>query len=257
MNQSSPSPPGGPTPQPKKNRGAALELITKKIISSDGAVKENIYGLFHKISRIFLNEKTHQLYELALTTKKTDVNQAQQKIEEALKLEPDHWLLKLELSRMFLANGDCLNASQQLEPLRKLASFDEELNLATAFLLDCDKKLNSIQILKLKKDSRQVTSEVLWKSLNTLLDSKEYLDTNDDDFKILRKIDPDYPELDYFEWKYSLKAKQVKISLAQSYVVRCRNLTSQQMRKYIYDPFLCRRVTEVAADLRKMNKKIE
>ncbi|HWU44691.1 MAG TPA: hypothetical protein VN132_14665, partial [Bdellovibrio sp.] len=69
----------------------------------------------------------------------------------------------------------------------------------------------------------------------------------------LRKVDAKYPEVSYWSWKLSQSVKKSDPEDAQKYVMSCKNISANQYRQYMIDPMLCRRTTEVEADLKGSN----
>ncbi len=60
-----------------------------------------------ELSQIFLSDKSQQLYESGLSLKKIDPGEALDKIQEALKLEPENSLIVIEQARLQMMRGDC------------------------------------------------------------------------------------------------------------------------------------------------------
>jgi len=69
----------------------------------------------------------------------------------------------------------------------------------------------------------------------------------------LRKVDPKYPEIAYWNWKIDQILKRKSGEAAQKYVMTCKNISASQYRQYMIDPMLCRRIIEVEAEVKGAN----
>ncbi|MFZ4403712.1 MAG: tetratricopeptide repeat protein [Pseudobdellovibrionaceae bacterium] len=210
--------------------------------------QQDIKSAFKKVSRLFLTEKAQQLYELAISLAPTDNNQALTKIIEALREEPENFFLFLQQARFLIAKGDCDAALEVLQKWKEFINLDAELALVFAQTQVCLKKYKESDEVK-KNNTESIKSSglgIYW----LLLDMLKSLEEKNrfaalDQLNAIRQNDKDYPELYYWEWKMDFINKMNNKVAAENYQRRCSRLTAKTFRKYLFDPYLCRRIGEV------------
>ena len=239
----------------QKDRQQALNILLSALQKETRP--QNIAELrkvLSDVSHVFFSDKAQQLYETGISFRKTDLNQAQTKLTEALRIEPDNAALLTELSRVMIAKNDCSAAQENLNKLSKVLLYDEDLKLTAAQALQCQslwleygKIYDPVEV---KKSSLQKFWLVL--EVERYFKLKNFTKSQDA-LANLRKVDAKYPEVSYWSWKLSQSVKKSDPEDAQKYVMSCKNISANQYRQYMIDPMLCRRTTEVEADLKGSN----
>ncbi len=238
----------------QKNRPQALEVLTaglKNEKPNSVAFKELKKSL-NDMSRVFISEKSQQAYEFSLSLKRTDPPQAIAKINDALRAEPENLTLLLEAARQNLIKGECKSALEMAQKVQKINLWDDELALVLAQSKIC---LNDFVGYINTKEGVQITNSIPWLSLEiernikekNLMKAKEALNQ-------LIKIDKNYPEQEYWAWKIDIEQKVTNIDSAQDYKTECQNMTGVIYRRFILDPRLCTRVSEVEAFLKSQTQ---
>ncbi len=203
-----------------------------------------------ELSQTFLSDKSQQLYESALSLRRTDVNQALERAAEARRLEPENSLIVLEQARLLVGKGDCRGAQESLQKQLSLLAFDEDLRLAQAQAAVCLEKWTDYQKAKEIDGHKKATSE-FWLILEVehQLSQKDFAKAQDLLAQIQRGAEK-YPEQLYWQQIVEQKTKKPHFVTAQKYVMSCRNISVTLYRQYMVDPMLCRRVSEVEVELK-------
>jgi hypothetical protein len=230
----------------QKDRSQAVNILVGAIKQENlrnGNVTELVKAL-QQVSYLFYSDRAQQNFELALSLRRTDLNQAQQKTTEALRVEPDNLSLFNEMQRMLMIKGDCAAVFENVTRERQQNPFDESLGLiqaqAQACLARWDGYLKTRDGFELKK-SVQIK---FWTSLEIeyALATKN-LPKAREQLVILQKLDSKYPEVDYWQWRVVIGPE--KAAAAQKYLKECKNISAILYRQYMTDVNLCRRVTDV------------
>jgi tetratricopeptide (TPR) repeat protein len=231
----------------QKDRQQALLILTSAIKNekpNSKAYREIKKSLF-EISRIFISEKAQQTYELSLSLKKTDLPQAQQKISDALRIEPENFTMLLESTRQALSKGDCKAAEDFAIRTQKLNAIDDELNLVLAQVKICSGETSTVQILK---DAISSAGGFAWLSLEVEKNLKEKnFAKAREALNQLKKVEKSDPEIYYWTWKIDYEQKIPNLEAAQKYGYECQNLTVTLGRRLNLDPWLCHKIAETEA----------
>ncbi len=236
----------------QKDRQQAMAILVKALHreSPRSVATTELKKTLNDISAVFLNDKTQQTYEMALTLRQTDLNQAQQKISEALQFEPDNDLLLVEQVRIQIAKGDCSSAEETANKAKNQNPFSEEINLGYVQAAFC---LNHFLEGQKIFDAADIKKSVLSKFWLMTLAEKEFKEKNYAHFNELmgqiKKADPKYPEMDYWIWKYEQLQKRKNVDLADKYIMACKNISAQTYRQYMPDPMICRRLAEMGSSV--------
>jgi hypothetical protein len=256
--------------QKKKNGETYKDLISKAhnlVLQKDrqqaqlilaGAIKtekpnskayKEIKKALSEVSQIFLSDKAQQLYELSLSLKRTDMGQAQQKLAEALRVEPDNVTLLAESARQGLIKGDCATAEDIISKAQKLNPVEDELILAQAQAQICSNDLGAFQ------KTRDIATTINFPAEWAILDIEKYVKDKNfskakESLAILKKHEKTYPEINYWLWKIENEQKINNFDAAQKYIIDCRNLSVHAARRFNLDPWLCRRVAETETFLK-------
>ncbi len=228
-----------------------LKSIVKKESEKSSSGKE-IATALDEVANLFLTEKGQQNFETAQSLFWTDLNLAIGKLQETASLEPDHLLVQLMLGRAHIANGDCRKAKSFAAKTKEINEYDERVDLLNAQVLLCGGQFEEYQPAKQKIDSKKSKYPAMWKILDVEYEFKSNrLDRARDILNPLlldKKIDP---EAYYWLYKTSAEDKAEKSKYAQKYVSSCKSMTARQKRELIEDPWLCRHLPEVEAEIKK------
>jgi hypothetical protein len=254
-----------------KKKKSALQLLVSEISATVppkmGGIRKDLnksllielqsnYELYLKLSRSFETDRAQQIYELAMSSKKSNSLLALQKIEEALLLEPGHVLLIIEKVRLLLGKKDCLAAYDALLPIKEKYHFDEEVNILYLQQALCLQKPTESSLVLLKRQVPVIKLEWLWASL--VVQQKilaKFWQSVPEEIERMKALDAKYPEISYFEWTIGMQTKNYRVSLAQKYLTQCEEISGFAFRKYNVDPLLCQRTAEVTEDLKNLRKK--
>lgn len=207
-----------------------------------------------EISNLFFSDKAQQLFEVGLSLRKTDLNQAFDKMSEASRIEPDNFLIVAELARLTIAKGECKQAQDVIRKHLQVITFDEDLKLAMAQAWACQKKWSEYNKLYDAAAVKKSNLAKFWYALE--VDKDVDLESNakaQENLANLKKADDKFPELFYWTWKADSVRNKPNMEAAQKYVMTCKNISANHYRQYMIDPMLCRRVSEVENELKGMN----
>ncbi|WII72980.1 hypothetical protein QJS83_03730 [Bdellovibrio sp. 22V] len=241
----------------QRDRQQALNILTNALQKETRpqAIAE-LKKTVNEVSHIFFSDKAQQLYETGVSLRKTELNQAFDKMTEASRIEPDNFLIVTELAHLMIAKGDCKAAQELVQKQLALVGFDEELKLTSAQALACMGKWTDYQKLADSVLIKRSPQQKFWWALETekFLTAKNFAKAQEA-LSNMKKSDEKYPELFYWAWKLEYAAKKAKANTdeAQKYVMTCKNISAIQYRQYMIDPMLCRRLTEVEGELKGLN----
>lgn len=239
----------------QKDRQQALNILTSALQKERraSAVAE-LKRTIDEIAHVFLSDKAQQLYESSVSLRKQDLPQALQKMLEASRIESDNLTIVNELARLQIAKGECRAALETLFSQRKLFPLSDDLRLSRAQALACDDKWAEYQKGFDPNAIKKSPLQKFWLILEVerYLEAKNYVKMHDTLLQV-KKLDDKYPEVFYWLWRHDHEQKKLNQEAAQKYVMTCKNISANQHRQYMIDPMLCRRVTEVEAELKGMN----
>ncbi|WP_413583064.1 hypothetical protein [Bdellovibrio sp. HCB288] len=239
----------------QKDRQQALNILTAAIArETRPAAQTELKKAALDVAHVFFSDKAQQLYETSISLKKTDLNQALAKLNEAQRIEPDNQTVLTELARLHVAKNDCSNAMEVLAKPLKVISFDDELRLANAQSQACSGQWIDFAKNPEALDPKKSPYQKFWMILSVehQLKLKNAAKANELAQNLV-KLDPKYPEAHYWTWKTSQVLKKSNVEEAQKYVMACKNISASQYRQYMIDPMLCRRTTEVEGEIKGMN----
>lgn len=198
-----------------------------------------------EISMVFFNDRAQQLYELALSLRKTDPKQAQSRLQEASRIEPDNLQVLNELARLQMIANNCDNAAESLAQIRKTNPFDEQTLLGSAQAAVCQNDWPLYTTLRSQAEGRKGSYKKSWLSLEVERADREKSESRAiDAVQALKGADPEHPELGYWEWRYG-KVSEQKNAAGARYLMTCKNLSTALLRRYLSEPFLCRKTADV------------
>lgn len=243
----------------QKDRQQALNILANAIQkeSRTPAVQE-LKKTVQDIAHIFFSDKAQSLYETAVSLRRTDLQQAQTKMNEALRIEPDNFEILNEAARLLIAKNDCNAAADLVQKQLRIISFDEELNLTLAQALACQSKWSDYLIIFESYGPKKSSLAKFWwpLELERYLSAKNITKAQES-LASLKKADAKYPEAFYWQWRIDQGLQKKNKEDALKYVMSCKNISANQYRQYMMDPALCRRTTEVDGELKGMNGSAE
>ncbi|WP_374076601.1 tetratricopeptide repeat protein [Bdellovibrio bacteriovorus] len=239
----------------QRDRQQALNILSSAIQreTRPQAVAE-LKKTVSEVSNIFFSDKAQQLFETGVSLRKTDLNQALDKVTEASRIEPDNFSIVSEMARLMIAKGDCKAAQETVQKQLAIVSFDEDLKLSLAQALACQGKWVEYQKIADSVVIKRSPQQKFWWALemDKFIGAKN-LTKAQEALGSLKKSDEKYPESFYWIWKFDQAQKRTNLDEAQKYVMTCKNISANQYRQYMIDPMLCRRLTEVESELKGMN----
>lgn len=218
----------------KKNRLGAVKLLLKTLEKEklNKVATLEIKKILKEINGLFLNEKVQQNYELALNLKNSDINQSNQKLEEALSWEPDNFNIISELARQKIKAKECKNIIGVLENAAAINPWDEAINLTLGQGYFCNNEMAKLaQIILRNKDSKRKKFSSEWLQLEFLnkLKNKE-INKCKELLKEFKDKDPNNLQIEVLE---TLLFKNNPASLA------CKSMSPNLLWKYQFDPYFC------------------
>jgi len=238
----------------QKDRSQSINILVNAIKQENdrnGNTAE-LKKALQQVSYLFYSDRAQQAYELALSFRRTDPNQALQKMNEALRIESDNLTLFNEMQRMVLIKGECSSALEKISKARLQDPFDEHLILLQGQAHACLKQWEEFKKLHDLFDTKKSTLARFWVALEIEL---AFYEKNTEKAKellsMLLKLDEKYPELKYWQWRSG--SLEDRPRLAQKYLKECKNMSATLYRQYMTDVNLCRRVAEVEASTKNTN----
>lgn len=238
----------------QKERGAASQLLVKAIQSQprNSSTSKDLLKSLEQLTTFYITEKGQLIASYAKTLVNEKPKEAIDQFQEALKHEPNHVGLLRDLSRGYLALGECSKASPLIRQLENLNPFSGENRLLVLQELECSGEFDT---LSLKLNGREPEIETVETSIRPL-QVEESLHRKDTKKAALllsgwEIIDSKDPELHRWKWEVSLALARPDRSAADTYLRLCRALTSSGRQKYGLNPLLCRSVDRVVKDMQK------
>lgn len=218
----------------KKNRLDAVKLLLNALEKEklNKAATLEIKKILKEINGLFLNEKVQQNYELALSLKNSDINQSNQKLEEALSWEPDNFNIISEMARQKIKAKDCKNIIGVLENAAAINPWDEAINLTLGQGYVCNNDMTKLtQIILRNKDPKRKKFSSEWLQLEFLnkLKNKE-INKCKELLKEFKDKDPNNLQIEVLE---ALLFKNNPTSLA------CKSMSPNLFWKYQFEPYFC------------------
>ncbi len=231
----------------QKDRQQAINILSNAIKreSAKSAASHELKKTLNDISTVFFGDKAQQVFEAGVTLKRTDLSQSLQKLNESLRLEPDNFLVQVEVARLYLTKNDCSAAEEILIKLKNFSATFEEFHLVYGQLLACQGKFSEFQKLFEEQDKKSANYK-FWQivEVERLVKDKN-ISKALDLVSIVQKNDQNYPEAQYWAWKIDQARKKKNLGAAEKYVMSCKNISAHLYRQYMMDPQLCRRLGEV------------
>jgi len=232
----------------QKDRQQAIQVLLtglKQEQKNKVAINE-LKKKVEELGSLFLSDKAQQLYETSLSFKRKDISQAQNKINEALRIEPDNVQIMTESSRLLILKGDCNSAQDQLSKTYKKNTYDEQILLTMAQIQLCLGAVDQYFSIRSHVELKHVNENPDWMALELqrMLFEKDKLKAKER-LTALQKIDPKNPQLFYWQWKLSKIEGEEDVSLVEKYKLNCNNVSARIFRTYQRDSYFCNKQTEM------------
>lgn len=231
----------------QKERGAAIQLLVGALRreSPKSAAAKEMKAALAGMTTLFFSDKSQQLYELALTFRRTDVTQAQQRVAEALRQEPQNSLLIAEAGRLSIMRGDCASAQDLLRRAKEKNPFDELILLTLAQAALCQSDIPEYASVRSLADAAKGPYAREWAALEVeraLIEKAE--SRARENIENLLKTEAGHPEIQF--WRYQLeKNSEKKKAHALKYAHGCKSMPLSVARKYLNEVSICRRLIEI------------
>jgi hypothetical protein len=235
----------------QKDRPQATNILVGAIKqeNTNGTNTAELKKALQQVTYLFYSDRAQQSYELAVSLKKTDLPQAQQKLSEALRMEPDNLTLFIELQRILLIKKDCSGVLESVLKEREQNPFDENLPLLQGQAQACLGHWEAVAKIRDQADGKHSSLAKYWQSLEIEQSvTEKNLGKAKDLVAALQKTDAKYPEVYYWQWKTAPIA--TKSTAAQKYLKECKNISPMTYRQYMTDVNLCRKNTEIEATMK-------
>lgn len=240
----------------QKDRAQAIQVLVKSIQkeSKKGAPPKELLSTLEEVATVFYSDKAQQLYELAISLKNTNPSAALQRLNEALRLEPDHLGVELELARTQIQLGDCSKAESIASQLSQSMPALESIQLLVAQTAICQGQFEKAAQIRQGVDVKKSPFSVFWSSTEAdqALRSGEPQKALEASLQ-MQKNEPRFPESFYWQWRAESELKKTPEKAGQTYLNSCKTLSPRHYREYLAEPMLCRRVAEVETSLKKIN----
>lgn len=240
----------------QKERAHAVQLLNSSITreSKKGPAPKELILALEEVSSLFMSDKAQQQFELALSLRANEPQLAQQKLADAAKIEPDNLQIQLEQFRVATILGGCSEAAASVLKLYETLSALEIVRLAAAQALMCQGQVEEAVKTKGIVDPKKTTLLIFWQLLDVeALQRTGKIEKGLEILAQIEKTSPAFPEAYYWKWRLDRDLKKVTEKPAQKYVSLCKSLSPRAYRKYLAEPFLCRRLQEVESSLKKNN----
>ncbi|MFP5518631.1 MAG: hypothetical protein ACLGGX_01910 [Bdellovibrionia bacterium] len=204
-----------------------------------------------EISEVFISENAQQLFEMAVSLRKAEPVQSQQKLLEALKLEPENSLVISELGRVYIARNECGTALDLAAKHLNNNELNDQLLLLRYQAETCLMKPLEQPLIAPETFAKRNGPSALWWLLVDLerAHKQRAIKSTLDLLAQIKKVDPQAPQIDY--WKYRTAPLTIKsISDANKYIMTCKNMTAAQFRRYMLDANLCRNLGELESEIK-------
>ncbi len=232
----------------------AIEFLTKAIEKEKpGSVSaKELQQTLRDISTVFTNEKAQQVFEQALTWKSSDLSQALNKINEALKIEEDNAEITSEAIRILIAQGECTKAEGLAQKALQMNPKLEALILANVQVAVCNGKLQGLAFPKQENSLSDLSLAPAWLMIEVELKYKtSQFGRARDLIQQAKQQFPDFPEPFYWEWRLGMAEKLKNQDSANKYLQMCKTISQRKLRLFVSDPLLCRRLSEVESFFKK------
>lgn len=191
-----------------------------------------------ELSRAFILEKTQQQFESAVTLKGQDEVDVINKLNEALKLEPNNYLILFEINKRLIEKKECNSVIKNLKEINISNPFDEGTATLLAYAYLCTNEIDNYFAMKSKMEFN-ILPQSLFAHLEAIrliieknpVKLKETID-------LLLKTDKENPEIEYYKFKQQQLTKN-KTNL-DKYNELCKSIKARKEREFGVLPNFCK-----------------
>jgi tetratricopeptide (TPR) repeat protein len=210
-------------------------------------LKKTLTGL----SEMFYTEKAQRIYESARSISEVDTAAAIDKYLEALMIEPGNAKILREITRGYLAKGECKKSLDQTKEALLQNPFSTDF-----FLLRLQSKacLGTIEDFQaelanpfVEKDSVSLYIDLV--QAQHMISTEKYVAALDVLEKAKQK-DPTFPEIYFWIVKIKTKLNQPAVEEMHKYVSLCKESPIKIRSKYMWEPRTCK-------ELKGLEKQLE
>lgn len=225
----------------QRDRYQAAQILISAI-NREG-IKSPSYGeltrALNKTAEIFFSEKAQQSYEMALSIYNSNKQQAIDKLNETIGIEPNNGLVLKALIFTLLGQKECGAASRLRSDYFKFNPFDDDLEKFRLLELICQKNKSEALTL-LAKQEPTVLAQPFWVLGKHRLILEEMGSSNIDH----RLFPEGSPELSYLGWATEKDVKK-RMALAEKYKNLCHTVIPFDKAYSWMDPWACEHLKEI------------
>lgn len=233
----------------QQEREQAAQVL-KRAIENETAKKaeQELLKTLFELTTLFYTEKGQSIFEYGRSLFRSSPQEALQKFQEALKLEPSNVSILSEIAKLELFTGKCGDATTTVQKALAQNPYSSDLNLLLAQSLSCSQK-NEEALMALKKVDQSVFSFI---TLAQIYFVKNEIKQAESHLNLAKVADPKFPEIYYWEMQIRKKNNLDITEQAQFYVKLCKNLQLKDIVKYHSEPRTCIEAKNVEADFKNL-----
>lgn len=223
-------------------RPKALSLLQQGLVLEAKAAEQQLLRKkISSLSRVFINEKAQQAFEMSIAMRFQDLQQSWSQIQLALKMEPDNLNILLETIRLLILKKDCKSAQESLLKIEKNLGFDEEVQLTRGQVNLCLSDAEGLVRLHLPTDLKKSELSIFWQ----LLQIENFFKANNKSksLEILNGVSSYnqelHPDFLYWQWRLGAEPESIKKQKALKYLNMCKDISSKKARELLHDPHVC------------------
>jgi predicted Zn-dependent protease len=227
-----------------------VSQVLKRAIENEKGKKaeQELLKTLSELTTLFYTEKGQSVFEYGRSLFRASPQEALQKFQEALKLEPNNVSILSEIAKIELYTGKCGEATTTVQKALSLNPYSSDLNLLLAQSLSCSQK-NDEALLTLKKVNQSVFSFIAFAQIYF---SKNEIKQAETHLNLAKIADAKFPEVYYWEMQIRKKSNLNITEQAQLYVKLCKNLQLKDLVKYHSEPRTCLEAKNVEAELKSL-----
>lgn len=234
----------------QKDRSQAIQVLLNSLQREKNKIAtQELKKKIEELGSVFLSDKAQQLFETAVSMKRKDVGQSLQKINEALRVEPDNVQILTESARLLILKGDCTSAQDQILKLYTKNKYDENLLLAMGQIQQCLGAMDQYFSVRAQADSKNLSESPDWQSLEL---QRELFEKDKakakDRLALLQKMDSKNPQILYWQWRLSKLEGAENAVAKEKYNLSCNNINARTFRAYMKDPYFCNKQNEMESE---------
>lgn len=226
----------------QQNRLQASQVLVRVIRSEfyNKKAEEELKKALSDISTIFYTEKTQKIFEYGKSLMRESPQEAVEKFNEALKVEPENIQILLWNSRLSLFIGKCEDANQLAQKALDINPFFTQLQLVKLQAEACTQNIEPLNKLLVEFKHIESVYPLYYHMVlaQKFFTQKQYPQAG---YHIERakQIDKEFPEIYFWESQILEKQELSAKEAASRYVRSCKTITKADYLKYELEPRLC------------------